>query len=322
MSRTALSVIVSTLFMMGCATPSSDGTPSTARAPARTSASSTSSSGSSAGETKPIPEKYAAEIARVQMVGQKIVQHDKWAWIATDLAADAGKLVRGKIAGWIIEEKGQGAIVHFYSPDDTPASVVRVVFPGQTESQGRLEDGALPLSPTMLEAVRAREVAQVTKFPQMTDAYNTVVLPGSVMGKEGWLVYMLAASKRQGEVIIGGHTRMHISSEGKVLQVTPLSRSILRMFPGRDLPKDAQSAGLFVTHIVSPLPVETYVYTSKTYKTDILIMTESGMWKASAAGNFSYVGDAPPERPLDFWRILPLALGYKNTQGRAACPSR
>jgi hypothetical protein len=247
-------------------------------------------SGRSEGGTKAIPAEFAADVRRSETIGRKIFQHDRWAWVATDAAMARGLLKKNNVKGWVIEEAGEGAIVHFFSGDAPAASLVRVSFPGESHLRPSVAEGAEPLGADLLSAIQARRAASEAKFPVMSDRYNTVVLPASLVEKDGWLVYLLAASAKPNHVVLGGHSRVLVSRDGAVKEVVPLSKGILVLDPTAGLPPGAQPAEIFTSHLVTPYPVETHVFTAMTYGMGIRVNTSAGLWIVRPSGRIGYHG--------------------------------
>jgi hypothetical protein len=91
-------------------------------------------------------------------------------------------------------------------------------------------DPRAPLPDVVKRRARAFRKAAKTPFPHVHASYHPVVLPAELIGQSGHLVYMLANALDKNEVVVGGHCRMKISSDGStVLEVFPLSRSDLRL---------------------------------------------------------------------------------------------
>jgi hypothetical protein len=161
------------------------------------------------------------------------------------------------------------------------------VFPGPVASDERLErlDPPAPLTASLQGHFRAREAAIRSPFKRFTKDVNTVTLPASLLGKSGWLVYLLAATTDPREILLGGHSRCHVSEDGEtVLAVEPLSMTILRM------PIDSQVEG--VTHMLTDWPLETHVFASLLYRRTLPIITRVGLWEVNGV-TITFKGNPP-----------------------------
>ena len=107
---------------------------------------------------------------------------------------------------------------------------------------------------------RARETAVAALKGRLFDIpYNYVVLDDP--DGSGFLVYALAHSKN--EIILGGHFRVTVSSDGsKVERVDALSNTLLRQPPPPKGLEGEKPLTVSMSQIVSNRPLETCVYTS------------------------------------------------------------
>jgi hypothetical protein len=154
-----------------------------------------------------------------------------------------------------------------------PEARQRVAFPDGIEGAPVLEQ---PTAPAPLDArdtamVVARQTAAGQPFMICSDRYNTVVLPASTVGKNGWLVYLLAATTKPGVVVFGGHHRFLITPDGRsALEHQPLSRSCLTS-PPPEMPPGARLESSFVTHLVTDTPTEVHVFLSLSHRLPIVV---------------------------------------------------
>lgn len=92
------------------------------------------------------------------------------------------------------------------------------------------------------------------------DGYNSIVIEDP--SGPGWLVYWLAATAQAGVIPVGGHYRFTVSADGTTVErADRLSLSCLAI-DRRSVPAGAETAAVFVTHLVSDTPVETHVFLS------------------------------------------------------------
>jgi hypothetical protein len=242
---------------------------------------------------RPPPAALAAEVERAAKLGNVIYHHDQWAAVATDLALAKSKLRQDRtIKGWVVEERGQGAVVHFVRAGVT--SALRIRFPGADTGGATLETTAEPLSPTLVTMAKARETAAASPFPRLARAYNPVVLPATSWGEPGFLVYLLAADERPGELAIGGHCRVHVSADGATATTfSPLSKTIVWVPFGREPSGPAGAQAIpFVTHFLTDAPTEAHVWTSLSARRELFVATKAGLWRVDGV-KVAFLGNAP-----------------------------
>lgn len=120
---------------------------------------------------------------------------------------------------------------------------------------------------------RARASAEKARFQKCSQTYNTVILPADMAGEKGWYVYLLAATTKNDEAVMGGHVRVHVSADGKnILNVKEFTKTCLTM----KIAKNA--AGLMVTHLVDKHPVETHVFMSLLYGMPLYVGASLQTW--------------------------------------------
>jgi hypothetical protein len=90
-------------------------------------------------------------------------------------------------------------------------------------------------------------------------------------------VYLLAATKEAGKVVVGGHVRVLVGGDGlEIMDYQQLSNSCLMV----DLPSPAagKPVGLVVTHVLDDHPIETHVFLSLLHGLNLYVMTENALW--------------------------------------------
>ncbi|MFO0590055.1 MAG: hypothetical protein U0441_21115 [Polyangiaceae bacterium] len=214
------------------------------------------------------------------MLGQLIFRQDGWAAQATDRLVQEHILSQDdRLRGWVVTHEGEGGTVHFVGAEGPELAVLyRVIFQTPLAANERLErvGTPTPLAAALSAQFKAREAALHSPFKRFTRDVNTVALSAALIGKEGWLVYLLAATSDPAEMLLGGHTRCHVSEDGqRVLSVEPLSASILRM------PIDARLEA--VTHTITAWPLETHVFASLLYRRPIPVVTQLGLWDVNGS---------------------------------------
>jgi hypothetical protein len=234
-----------------------------------------------------IPAEHREAIQRAEEIGRQLFVLDLWGAAGTEKAAEARLLKDDRLVGWLASPEDQGGACHFVRQEGAGyTSIFRVLFPGYTLQNARLDRTEQPMDPVLASAFRARQSALKSGFARMTERYNPVVVPASTLGEEGWLVYLLAATTDPSALVLSGHSRVLVSADGATVKsVTALSKTLLlapRKATGGDRP-----AGLFLRHIVTDTPLETHVFTSLVYRMPMVIGTNLGLW---------VIGDKAPGR--------------------------
>ncbi len=207
--------------------------------------------------------------------GLRIYQRDRAAWRATDAALAIG-LGQTKARGWITIRTDHGWLVRFVAHcEERFCSVLDVRSDGE-RAKARLLDTPAPLSSHEQIAWKARQLALSTDYRQCNRRYNTVVIPPRGQNSE-WTIYLLAATDDPNAVVLTGHHRVTVSSDGtEVRQNEALSKSCLIM------PRNLIAAAVIVTHL-GPQPIETHVFTSLNYRLPIIVGTKSGNFAVEGA---------------------------------------
>lgn len=219
------------------------------------------------------------EVVLAEKLGREIFLHDKAAWQATDALLESPGKADATVRGWITLEVPGGWLVRFIRQNGVaPCAAVDVTLRAGSASVVAPEP-CQTLEGAQLARYNARATAVQQLDERCTAQYNTVVLPGALMEKSGWLVYLLAATTTPGEVVVGGHYRFLVSGDGReVLEKTRLSKSCLTLPPP---PKEGKPAGAVASHVISPYPIETHVFLSLQHENPLYVLTEKGLWRAS-----------------------------------------
>jgi hypothetical protein len=97
----------------------------------------------------------------------------------------------------------------------------------------------------------------------------------------GWLVYALAYSKDPDKVVFGIHYRVAVTADGSSVEsAEPLSRSAVAVSKTAGVPKGARAGPLWAISLISPTPLEVYVYLSLLHRTPIFVgAPDRTIWK-------------------------------------------
>jgi len=218
----------------------------------------------------------ASSFPKLEETGKAIYENDRAASLATDRLMENGQLPSG-IRGWVTFPSDGGWRVLFVEGDgDAACSRLSVLVNAEGAGPLRRSDTCEPLTSDQRAMFLARQTALSALRTRCSEAYNTVVLPHE--GKEGaWAVYLLAATKEAGKVVVGGHVRVHVGDTGsEILDYQQPSNTCLTL----DLPSPAAGKpfAIVVTHVLDDHPIETHVFLSLLHGLKLYVITESAMW--------------------------------------------
>ena len=225
------------------------------------------------------------ELAR--RLGVNLYLQDKASAIGTDVVlAHVSPAELHTLGGYLtMREEVGGApanawLVFFFTTHDLPRLAFQVRVPMQPGSRPTFE-ALEPLTPAPESAqclIRACRTA-LAALPDNPQPLNPLILPGSVIGEDGILVYLLASTKQSGVAVLGKHYRALVSPDGdRIAKLEPLSKAILEIpLEAPDEP-GAKVAALTVTHLLTEHPLETHVFASLLHKRPIYVATSRGVW--------------------------------------------
>lgn len=229
----------------------------------------------------PPPQVEAWPLAKVQRLGQALYDQDIAAARATDaLLAKSGGTPPSNLAGWIVVGEGREQTVRFLARD---GESVRAAWdiPVRNGRAGRVVevvDTALPPDQQAMFRARMTAAANIGAM-RCSPRYNAVVLDDP--DSDGWLVWLLASTTQADQLVLTGHYRFRISADGSaVLRRDQLSATcIIQPRP----PGQGQLVGVTVSHIVSPLPAETHVFTSLLYRLPVYVVAGDRLYAVDGA---------------------------------------
>jgi hypothetical protein len=199
--------------------------------------------------------------------------------------------------GWVTLPTSEGWRVLFVgAPGGTLAALYEVSLEQGAQPEARQIQPAEALDAETRARYLAAQSAARHKFKPCSDRHNPVVLPAALLDEQGWLVYLLARSKRPKLLIAGGHQRFIVSADGSaVVEHRPLSKSCLEL-PLDDAPRGGRVASVMLTHIVQDTPSEAHVFLSLLHGIPIYVATRRGVWHVSPEG-IEYAGRLADEQP-------------------------
>ena len=235
-----------------------------------------------------LPSDLEAQVHQAEQLGRAIFEQD----LASSRASDAlleslGGEPDPRIRGFISRREGSRWRVQYFGGEPTEPAEQRLsllweagvgAFGGGV-SLDRV-DPPRPLDAEGERMARARTTATAQRFQACSSRYDAIVLPASMIGQSGFLVYLLASNAARGEWMVGGHQRFLISEDGtSVLGHQSLSRSCLSV-PASRRP-EGSSSGAWVTHVVSDAPAETHVFLSLLHQSPLFVGTRRGVWRVA-----------------------------------------
>lgn len=221
---------------------------------------------------KPPPIR-AFDIPTIERLGAAIYRQDRAAWLATDALQEKVQDLEGVgLKGWIVEGEGDAEKVRFLRDVGGGLEAGYDIVVDAKGAGAVVEPADRSLTADERAAFAARQTAIQNLPGACRQGYNSVVIH-DVEG-DGWLVWLLAPSPARDAIPFGGHYRFSISADGQIVKrVDALSASCLTLSAKPDLPPGAKAAMLYVTHIVSPTPVETHVFLQLMYHVPIAVGT-------------------------------------------------
>lgn len=242
----------------------------------------------------PIPTDLSARVSSSAQIGQQLYLLDRASALATDALLAANVNLRDeRLGGYLPLRQSDDAgeplpsfLVTFFTREEPPRTAYEVRVGPNIEPTYESFEPPKETHPDFAVLVRARQTA-FRAVPSSKQDLNPVVVPGSVLGEEGHLVYLIAATTRPNVAVFGQHFRALVSSDGEQLvSMTPLSKTVL------EVPFQAHngSASLGVSHIVTDYPLETHFFTSLLLGMQVYVGTARGVWRIDG-DRVAFLGD-------------------------------
>jgi len=167
------------------------------------------------------------------------------------------------------------------------AEDINVIYDVRLDVKGDgevIKDNLTPLSKTEIAMFRARQKAMHAAPKDCARGYNTAVMED--IDSNGWLVYILAATK-ENAVVVGGHSRVKVSPDGNnVLAVTPLYKSCLTIPIPADV-NNAKQEALYINYPLADVPSEIHVYLNRLHGYPVYVTTEKKRLACKGRQNFT-----------------------------------
>lgn len=220
----------------------------------------------------PLSPDETAAVERAESRGRLLYMLDRAAWVSTDtLMAQSDRLSGLTITegGWIVEVDAGRLIVTYFRVEGGAYEPFYVadVENGRVTAD-RFTIGETPhLTPVQRRMMQARIAATAKELAPCTPVHmNTVVVPPADAAAPVE-VYVMSAQAQMDEYPFGGHYLLSVGPDGTSEQVRSFTKSCLNLSPGK------QAAGMFVTHLLDPVPTEIHVFTSLSANMPVMVST-------------------------------------------------
>lgn len=211
-------------------------------------------------------------IERAESLGAQLYAQDLYAAQATSLLLAHGlDLIDIGTLGWITESRRDGCVVTFVAGDPEQwRSVCVVTFVEDTEPNIVLIDR--DLSETQSAMFNARQLSLNSIEDSCSDAFNTVVLPRD--DGPGWLAYALAATSDPNLILVGGHSRVTVSVDGRtILERRRFTKDCMVLKKPEDVGPEGDIAAYTLGHVLDNTPTEIHVFLSLLYGKPLYVVT-------------------------------------------------
>ena len=218
------------------------------------------------------------DLPTTEALGAAILRQDAAAWVATDaLRAKTPDLAGSGLVGWIVVDGGASQKVRFLRQRDgrLEAAYDIEVTADLKATVTEPSERALPAHELAMFTARQTAIAGMAGQPVCRAGYNTAVVKDPE--QPGWLVWLLAPTPEVGAIPFGGHYRFTVSADGRTVTRRDALSASCAVMPKPDPSKDDVAAA-FITHIVSPTPIETHVFLQLQSRRPLLIGAGEHMW--------------------------------------------
>jgi hypothetical protein len=250
---------------------------------------------------QPIPEELRPAVERATRIGRAIFEQDEVSARAADFVI-AKVPAEGRVGmrGWVTIE-GPWWRVAFVAGEPGAervpfeASFPRGEPPERSRPSLRAFDPPRPLDADEEPRWRARKTAARNATRTCGKPMNPVVLPASIDGGTGWLVYLLNSTSTAGESVLGGHLRFTISPSGESVLG---SESLSQCSVTKPAPPSAKPEGLLLVTPLWDVPNEGHVFAAMSNRQPLLLGTwktvRGRMWFVAPDGGITLGPDVAP----------------------------
>jgi hypothetical protein len=220
------------------------------------------------------------ERTRLQWVvtrGRLLFDVDRAAWVTTDdLQARVSRADLELVRGWTVERDGASfSVTYFVGEGESRAALYRArVENRQVVSREVFAAGVRPLLTLLQRRLADAFVAasRIDEQPCTPARFNVAVIPPDT--PDGPIdVYALTPQTNTNVFPFGGHYRATIAADGTLSAKRGFMRSCFNM-PRQEPGRDGAPAGLFLTHLLDPIPTEIHVFMSITIGMPVFVGTD------------------------------------------------
>lgn len=225
---------------------------------------------------RPIPPPAALQpsVTWAKHLGRMLFEHDSVAARATDALMARLTSPDPRVRGWLEIQDQNGWVVPFLTDAGGSISALyRVRFETFLDPAPRVEivDPPEPVDETTARMFLARQTAAHQTVAHCSKNYNSVVIPGQELERDGWLVYLLAATTEPGVLVAGGHHRFLVSPDGgTVIEHFQFTKACLTIAPP-ELDSKERVAASIITHLTSATPTELHVFLSLLHRRPVYV---------------------------------------------------
>jgi hypothetical protein len=239
-------------------------------------------------------------VERATRIGRAIFEQDEVSARAADFViARVPAEGRAGMRGWVTIEGPWWRVAFVVGEPGAErvpfeASFPRDEPPERASPSLRAFDPPRPLDPDEEPRWRARRTAARNAPGTCGKPMNPVVLPASLDGGTGWLVYLLNSTSTAGETVIGGHLKFRVSPGGdSVLGLEQLSQCNVQ----KPLPRGATPMGMFLVTPHDDVPNEGHVFTAMSNRQPLSVgawkTVRGRMWLVAPDGTINREPDVP-----------------------------
>lgn len=236
-----------------------------------------------------VTEAEKAANAEAMELGKRLYQYDQAAWHSTDAMVAALEGRTTTVAGWVVEEPGDGSLlVTYYGDGESERPVVaRYVMRDGKVVSGGLGTADDRLSAAAYRMIAARSAAMARAVDEKLGLctkgnLNHIILPPRNDGTIS--VYLMSSAVEHGVFPLGGHYRFDIDAAGKVASWRPFLKSCM-MIDSRLEGEMAKKTAFYVSHLLDPQPTEIHYFVRYNVPVDMaIIMPDEDVWLLGTDG--------------------------------------
>jgi hypothetical protein len=214
--------------------------------------------------------------------GRELLYLDLAAALASDhVRASFQGLARSRMTSWIVDIGPNGHEVLFFTTDDPPRALLRVTFTADGRPMSERLDGVATARQRVIAT--AKRTVLAAAGASHTGFYNSIVIPPPQDPPADAPIeaYLLRTASAPGDVVIGTHWHLLVSSDGsRLLEARRLSHTDLTLPGSHGVPPQ----DIEITHMLGDTPTEIHVYLSLKYDRPIDVITapSNTVWRVCA----------------------------------------